>query len=106
VSSWRKGKTKIGDEITDKVADILELPPGFVLCAVNAERAKHSHVAERYRGLARAVLAGQKFLNRVRRAAPVLAAAAIGLAASTSTPTRSHAAGADAGNLYIMTIMG
>jgi transcriptional regulator with XRE-family HTH domain len=100
VSSWRQGKTKIGDEFTDKVAEILNLPPGYVLCAVNAERAKHSHVAERFRGLARVVLIGEKLIRRVKRAAPAIAAAAVGLAASTSTPTTSHATSLNVENIH------
>lgn len=103
VSSWRNGKTHISEELTRKVAEILKLPPGYVLCAAAVERAKSSEVAESYRGLARSVLIGQKLIDRVRRRAmPVIAATAIGLAASTTPQAARASTSVDGGGVYIL----
>lgn len=41
VSAYRNGKRMLGEEVAVKVADLLELPPGYVLACIEAER---SHV--------------------------------------------------------------
>lgn len=56
VSSWRKGKTKIGDDQAPKFAEMLELPPEYVFATIAAERAKrteHRRIWERLAKLAK-----------------------------------------------------
>lgn len=44
VSSWRQSKTKIGEDKAPRVAELLELPPEYVLACVAAERAKRTEL--------------------------------------------------------------
>jgi transcriptional regulator with XRE-family HTH domain len=89
MSLYRTGTRKLDPDACLKVAKALELPPEHVFASVQAERAKrteHRRVWER--------------LAKIAKNAG--AAAVVGFIASTSTPTTSNAAGADAESLYIL----
>ena len=60
VSTWRTGRSYIGDEFALKFSEILELDPEFVLASLHAERAARAQnvrVAEAWAAIARKALA-------------------------------------------------
>lgn len=89
VTAVQRRRRRLDPDMCIAVAKALELPPEHVFAAVQAERAKRTEHRRIWERLA-------------RMAKHAGAAAVVGLIASTSTPTNSHAAGADAGSLYIL----
>lgn len=98
VSSWRQGKTKIGEQHATRVAKILELDPTYVLMCVNAERAKDANTSRLYQALAILVV---NFAKGAGRAVPAVAAAGM-LALSAPHPAPAAPLVSQGDELYIM----
>ena len=89
ISRYRNGGT-FDDEVAIKVAEILELDPGYVLACIQAERSKRPQVRDAWEKIARGLAAS-------------LAAVFVGVASpqpSQASPTPSPAA--ENSTVYIM----
>src|SRR5574340_1031905 len=52
VSGYRRGKSAFGDEMAVRVADLLELSPGYVLACIEAERSQIPAIRKAWENLA------------------------------------------------------
>lgn len=52
VSGYRRGKSAFGDEMAVRVADLLELSPGYVLACIEAERSQIPAIRKAWEDLA------------------------------------------------------
>ncbi len=78
MSNYRNGHDTLGEEIALKAAELLELPQGYVLSCIQAERSKRPQVRDAWEKIAKSLAAS-------------LAAAFLGVSA-LATPTPSQAA--------------
>lgn len=58
ISSYRTGKTHFDDAVSLKVAELLDLEPGYVLSCIHAERTKRPEVKAVWEKMAKSLAAG------------------------------------------------
>jgi hypothetical protein len=85
ISKYRSEKDTFGEEMAIKIAELLELPPGYVVACAHAERTKRPEIKRLWREMAKTL-------------APMFAAGIIGSGALLTPPP--SAASELAGNIH------
>lgn len=91
VSRWKRGRGGLGEENCALVAELLDLPPGYVLAAIYSHRQNKGNVPALWHAIAEVCLrAAGKAADKMSTAAGVLVIVTAGLVAAL-TPNDSKA---------------
>ena len=103
VSRYRNGRDFFGDVVAMRVAELLDMPPGYVLACIHAERATDSAVAKVWTKLAASAKRGSATAAAVILSVLFSGGPDAGASASTRAGTLAPAHVVAVATLYIVT---